>query len=174
MEPDKNPNNPGTEPETEKVNMTKEEYAKAIQSAEDKLRTKYSKDIKELEDKLAKLTPKEKTPAELEFEQRLANLEARDKDIAAKEKLLGVQSALAARKLPAELAKHLKADVDMESFGGVLDSIIEGIKAGDGFVPKKHASDPGITKEDWKNMDYSEKMKIYEENPELAESLAKR
>ena len=47
--------------EEETVTMSKTDYAKAIQSAEDKLRTSYSAKIKELESKL----PHEKTDAEI-------------------------------------------------------------------------------------------------------------
>lgn len=45
------------------VTMSKVDYDKAIQAAEDRVRTKYSKDIKALEKKVAELTPVQKTEA---------------------------------------------------------------------------------------------------------------
>ena len=53
--------------EQDTITISKSDYEKAIQSAEDKLRTKYSTDIKALNDKVTELTPKQKSDAELVF-----------------------------------------------------------------------------------------------------------
>ena len=62
--------------------MFKTEYDKAIQSAEDKVRGKMSKTIKELEKKVSELSPVEKTPEQIDLENRLAALEAKEKAVA--------------------------------------------------------------------------------------------
>ncbi len=49
-----------TDEATESITMSKTEYDKAIQSAEDKVRGKMSKTIKELEKKVSELSPVEK------------------------------------------------------------------------------------------------------------------
>ena len=74
----------------ETVTMSKADYDKAIQAAEDRLRTKYSKEIKTLQDKITELTPVQKTDAELAIEQRLAELERKEKESEEKAKVLGL------------------------------------------------------------------------------------
>ena len=58
----------------ESVTMTKDEYNKAIQSAEDKVRGKLSKQIKELERQVNELKPVEKSQEEIDLENRIAAL----------------------------------------------------------------------------------------------------
>lgn len=53
------------------IQMTQDDFDKAIQSAEDKIRTKYSKEVKQLQDKISTLSPVEKSKGEIEFENRL-------------------------------------------------------------------------------------------------------
>ncbi len=69
--------NTGTTEET--ITLTQTELNKRIQSETDKIRTKYSSDIKALEAKIKELTPVEKSDAEIDFEKRLAALEAKEK-----------------------------------------------------------------------------------------------
>jgi len=168
-----NKTNEGTEA-TAEITMTQADYDKAIQSAAqssaDKVRTEYSKKLKDLQAKI----PPEKTPAELEFEKRIAAIETREKEATEREKLLGIQAALSEKGLDKGLADYLKSDADTEKFVAAVEAVVEKARASEGFVPKKHNPNPGITKEQWKKMDYSEKMKIFEEHPDLAESLSKR
>ena len=141
----------------ETVTMSKTDYAKAIQSAEDKLRTSYSAKIKELEAKL----PTEKTDAEKDYEQRLSALEAKEKKIA-------LQESLASNKLDNSFADYLKDDVDIDKFGTVIDNLVNTRLAQTGFRPSGHTDNVGISKEQWAKMSYSEKQEFYNSNHELA------
>lgn len=144
----------------ETVTMTKTDYAKAIQSAEDKLRTSYSAKIKELESKL----PHEKSDAEKDYEQRLAALEA-------KEKKMALQESLANKKLDNSFAEYLRDDVDIDKFGTVIDNLVNSRLAQTGFKPSGHTSNVEISKDQWNKMSYSEKQEFYNSNPELAKKF---
>lgn len=144
----------------ETVTMTKTDYAKAIQSAEDKLRTTYSAKIKELESKL----PHEKSDAEKDYEQRLSALEAREKKIA-------LQESLASKKLDNSFAEYLRDDVDVEKFGTVIDNLVNSRLAQTGFKPSGHTNNVEISKDQWNSMSYSEKQEFYNSNPELAKKF---
>ena len=141
----------------ETVTMTKTDYDKAIQSAEDKLRTTYSSKIKDLESKL----PHEKSDAEKDYQQRLAALEA-------KEKKMALQESLANKKLDLSFAEYLKNDVDIDKFGTVIDNLVNTRLAQTGFKPNGHTANVGISKDQWAKMSYSEKQEFYNSNPELA------
>jgi hypothetical protein len=141
----------------ETVTMTKTDYDKAIQSAEDKLRTTYSSKIKDLESKL----PHEKSDAEKDYQQRLAALEA-------KEKKMALQESLANKKLDLSFAEYLKNDVDIDKFGTVIDNLVNTRLAQTGFKPNGHTANVGISKDQWAKMNYSEKQEFYNSNPELA------
>jgi hypothetical protein len=147
----------------ETVTMTKTDYAKAIQSAEDKLRTFYSAKIKELESKL----PHEKSDAEKDYEQRLSALEAREKKIA-------LQESLASKKLDLSFAEYLRDDVDVEKFSTVIDNLVNSRLAQTGFKPSGHTNNVKISKDQWNSMSYSEKQEFYNSNPELAKKFMGR
>jgi len=154
MEQNQN-NNQNQEEET--VTMSKTDYAKAIQSAEDKLRTSYSAKIKELESKL----PHEKTDAEKDYEQRLAALEAKEKKIA-------LQESLAKNKLDNSFADFLKDDADIDSFNTTIDTLVKQRITDAGFKPTGHTNNTEISKDQWHKMTYSQKQEFYNSNPELA------
>lgn len=141
----------------ETVTMSKTDYAKAIQSAEDKLRTSYSAKIKDLESKL----PHEKSDAEKDYEQRLAALEA-------KEKKMALQESLANKKLDSSFAEYLKNDVDIDKFETVINNLVNNRLAQTGFKPNGHSSNVEISKVQWNKMTYSQKQEFYNSNPELA------
>ena len=141
----------------ETITMSKEDYAKAIQSAEDKLRTTYSAKIKDLESKI----PHEKSDAEKDYESRLATLEAREKKMALKE-------SLANHKLDNSFAEYLRDDVDVEKFGTAIDNLVNTRLAATGFKPSGHTNNVEISKDQWNGMDYSQKQEFYNSNPELA------
>ena len=144
----------------ETVTMTKTDYAKAIQSAEDKLRTTYSAKIKDLESKL----PHEKSDAEKDYETRLAALEA-------KEKKMALQESLANKKLDNSFAEYLKDDVDIDKFGTVIDNLVNSRLAQAGFRPSGHTNNVEISKDKWNKMSYSKKQDFYNSNPELAKKF---
>lgn len=154
----------------ETVTMTQTELDKKIQSETDKVRTKYSEQIKELEAKVKELTPVQKSEAELDYEKRLAALEAR-------EKAATLNDSLKANGISNEIAKYLKDDVDVSALAKTLKSIVgaevDKHLTEEGFVPTGHKSGNPLTKEDFKKMNMSEKERLYAENPDLYKSLSR-
>ncbi len=154
----------------ETVTMTQTELDKKIQSETDKVRTKYSEQIKELEAKVKELTPVQKSEAELDYEKRLAALEAREKAVA-------LDDSLKANGISKEMAKYLKDDVDVSALAETLKSIVgaevDKHLTEEGFVPTGHKSGNPLTKEDFKKMNMSEKERLYAENPDLYKSLSR-
>lgn len=154
----------------ETVTMTQTELDKKIQSETDKVRTKYSEQIKELEAKVKELTPVQKSEAELDYEKRLAALEAR-------EKAATLNDSLKANGISNEMAKYLKDDVDVSALAETLKSIVgaevDKHLTEEGFVPTGHKSGNPLTKEDFKKMNMSEKERLYAENPDLYKSLSR-
>lgn len=155
-----NQNNEQNE-QVETISMSKTDYDKAIQSAEDKLRTNYSKQIKDFEKKIAELTPAQKTETELALEKRLAEVEA-------KEKRLNLIDTITSKNLDKSMVDFLKDDVDIDSFEKTISNIVSQRMAASGYNPTNHQNNESISVEKWKAMSYSEKQKIYETNPELA------
>ena len=149
-----------TNEQEETITMSKTDYDKAIQSAEDKLRTSYSEKIKELEAKL----PTEKTDAEKDYQQRLAALEQKEKRIA-------MQESLAKNKLDNSLADYLKDDADIDSFNTTIDTLVKQRITDAGFKPNGHTANVGISKDQWAKMSYSQKQEFYNSNPELAKKF---
>ena len=150
--------------QSENITMTQTEYDKAIQSAEDKLRTNYSKQIKALEDKIKELTPDERTEKELDYEKRMKALEA-------KEKKMNLLESLSAKNIDKSFADYLKEDVDIESFSTVFDNLVNSRIEKTGYKPSGHTNSESISKEKWAKMNYSEKQEFYNSNPELAKKL---
>lgn len=148
----------------ETISMSKADYDKSIQSAEDKLRTKYSKEIKTLENKITELTPKEKSENELALEKRLAEVES-------KEKRLNLIDTLTSKNLDRGIADYLKDDADIDSFEKVISSMVNKRLADSGYRPTNHQNNESISKDAWKKMTYSEKQEIFNTNPELAKQF---
>ena len=144
------------------ISMSKSEYEKALQSAEDKVRNKLYKQIKELELKLSEYEQPEKSDADKEFELRVAKIEKREKAVALKEELHS-------HNLDRSFADYLQTDdVDVESFSQLVEKVlVERMKA-QGYVPSAHPNNSGITSEEWGQLPYSEQVKIFNENPDLA------
>lgn len=155
------------------VSMTKVDFDKAIQSAEDKLRTGYSKQIKELQDKVTELTPKQKSQAELDLETKLKDVEDKQKEIESKERRLTLQDTLSNKGIDKSFVDYLKDDIDIEKFEGAINAFVSDKTKSLGYVPTGHQNNEGVSKESWKAMSYSEKMKVYEQNPTLAKRLMK-
>ena len=144
-----------------KENMTKEEFEKAIQSAEDKIRTDYTKKVKDLEDKL----PPQKTDKELE-------LETKEQELLAKEREYKIKDMLEINQLPTGLSKYISAE-DVDVAGKEIATILNDYLLNNSHKPKKHNNGgDSITKEQFKNMNYSERIKLEQTNPELYKKLA--
>lgn len=149
------------------VTMSQADYEKKIQSETDKVRTEYSKKVKELEAKIKELTPVTKSESEIDFENRLAALEAR-------EKALNLSDALNKKGISNELSKFLRDDVDVEALAGVIEGIVGTKLKTNSYVPGGHKSGESMTKEEFRKLSMDEKERIYTENPELFKTLAGR
>lgn len=148
----------------ESVTMSKTDFDKSIQSAEDRLRTKYSKEIKALEDKITELTPAQKSENELALEKRLA-------EITAKEQRLSMIDTLVSKNIDKGLVDFLKPDADIDSFEKVISSMVNNRLVATGYKPQNHQNNESISKDAWKKMSYSEKQDFYNTNPELAKQF---
>lgn len=145
------------------VEQFNETMEKVIQSETDKVRTKYSADIKELQSKL----PKDKSESEIEFETRLKNLEAKENEYKLMDTLTGLG-------LPSQFSKFLKGSDDMETFAKEFQGAINDFVLNNGYKPSGHKSnETTITKEQFKQMGYSERAQLFESNPELYKALSK-
>ena len=153
------------------VTMSKEDFDKKIQGEADRVRTEYSKKLKELETKVKELTPVEKTEAEIDFENRLANLEA-------KEKKMALLDSLTENGVSHEFADYFKSDADIKAFANIYKSVIEKEVqrkiTKNGYVPENHKSGTTLTKEDFAKMGMLEKEQLFSENPELYKTLIGR
>ena len=162
--------------ELTEMNLTDEQLAnvqKYVQSHEDRIRTDYSKRLKDANDELAKYKPVEKSDAEKALEDRISALEAKEKELANKEKAMTIANKLKEKGIPTELAQYLNVgdDVDktIEEVGTVFGNyFLEGSNK-----PSNHTTNKGITKKDFQKMSYMERTKLFQENPTLYEALNK-
>lgn len=165
----------GTEVNTEdSVTMSKADFDKAIQSAEDKLRGKYSKEIKELKDKIQELTPVQKSQAEIDLENRIAALEESERNIAAQKRRLDIQENLSNKGMDKALVDYLKDDADVDALVNIIDGIVKSRMKSNGYVPTEHSSDEKVTPEEFQKMTYSQKLELSERSPELFKRLSSR
>lgn len=153
------------------VTFTEDEVNKKIQSAEDKLRTKYSNEIKDLQDQIKKLSPVEKTQAEIDIENRLAALEASEKAVADRERKIAVQEKLSGSGLDKALADYLKDDADVDALSAIVENIVKERMKSNGYVPSEHSSDEKVTPEEFKKFTYSQKVEYSQKHPESYKRL---
>ena len=158
------------------LNLTEEQLAsvqKYVQSETDKVRTDYSQKLRSANDELAKYKPAEKSESEKALEQRIKVLEDREAELNAKERSQKIASTLKAKGLPEELAQYIAVgediDADVDKVGAALGNYFLNAN----YKPESHASNKGITKEQFARMSYMERTKLYKENPELYKMLAK-
>lgn len=155
--------------------LTQEQIAqveKLIQSETDKVRTDYSNRLRTANEELAKYKPVEKSDSEKALEVRLSALEAREKEIAQKERSMQIAEKLKAKGLPETLAEYLNIGEDID---GTIDKV--GTSLGNYFLngsnkPSNHQTNKGLTKEDFKKMSYAERAKLFSENNELYKILS--
>ncbi|MDW7662710.1 MAG: hypothetical protein SCL54_14980 [Bacillota bacterium] len=151
-----------------KEGMTVEEFNQAIektvQSESDRVRTEYTKQIKELEGKL----PVEKSQTEIELEERIKKVEKKEREFKLIEKL-------EEKKLPKGLSKFIAVgDDELESIGDELGKILSGIITDNSFKPTGHKKTENVTtKEQFKQMGYTQREKFATDNPELFEQYTK-
>ncbi len=155
----------------ETVTMSKEDYNKAIQSAEDKVRGKMAKEIRDLQAKIKELTPIEKTQAEIDVENRLAALEASEKAVAERERKIALQEKLSANGIDKSLADYIKDGADVDKLSALVNSMVKSGMKANGYVPSDHSSDDKVTPEEFKKWSYSKKEKFAQEHPESYKRL---
>lgn len=148
------------------LTISKADYDKAIQSAEDKVRGKLSKTIKELEAKVSELSPVEKTQEQIELENRIAALEASEKVVAEQKQKLDMQEQLSAKGLEKSLVDYMKEGVDVETLSTLIDDIVKNRMKSTGYVPGDHTSDEKVTPEDFQKMSYSQRVELSQKHPE--------
>jgi hypothetical protein len=160
----------------EELNLSEEQtelVKKYVQSETDKVRTDYSQKLKTVNDELLKYKPVEKSDSEKALEERIATLEAKEQELANKERAMTIADKLKEKGLPSELAQYLNVGED-------VDASIERVGAaiGNYFLdgtnkPTNHTTNRGLTKQDFKRMSYAERAKLYAENPQLYQALNK-
>lgn len=139
--------------------FTEEELQRRVQSETDKVRTEYVKRVKELEDRL----PAQKS------EQELA-LEAKEQELKKLEKSLIIKGILQKNNLPDVLGKYLDFE-DANAFEQEISEILNSQILQNSYKPTYHKSTPGISKEQFQSMNYTQRMELAQSNPELFESL---
>ena len=161
--------------ELNELNLTEEQLAgvqKLIQSETDKVRTKYSTELRTANEELSKWKPAEKSESEKALEERIRALEEKEAQLSAMERSQKIASKLKSKGLPEELAQYISVgddiDADVEKVGVALGNYFLNAN----FKPESHASNKGITKEQFTRMSYMERAKLYKENPELYKMLA--
>ena len=150
----------------ETVTMSKADYDKAIQSAEDKVRGKLSKQIRDLEAKVKELSPVEKSQAEIDLENRIAALEASEKAVADRERKIATQEKLSASGLDKTLVDYIKDDADIDALYNIVDEIVKSRMKSSGYVPTDHDSEGKVTQEEFSKMSYSQKVEYSQKHPE--------
>lgn len=160
-----------TEDKGAPVTYTEDEVTKKIKNAEDELHKKYSKQIEDLEAQIKKLSPVEKSEAEIALEKRIAALEASEKDIADRERKIAVQEKLSANGLDKGLADYLKDDADVDKLHILVNDIVKERMKQNGYKPVDHSSDDKITPEEFAKWPYSKKAAFAERYPESFKRL---
>lgn len=150
----------------ETVTMSKSDYDKAIQSAEDKVRGKLSKQIRDLETRVKELSPVEKSQAEIDLENRIAALEASEKAVADRERKIATQEKLSASGLDKTLVDYIKDDADIDALSNIVDEIVKSRMKSSGYVPTDHDSEGKVTQEEFSKMSYSQKVEYSQKHPE--------
>lgn len=162
--------------ELNEMNLTEEQLAnvqKLLQSHEDRIRTDYSKKLKDAETELAKYKPQEKSASEKALEERIAALEAKEKELANKEKAMAIAGKLKEKDLPEDLAKFLNVTDDMDSTIDEVAKLFGGHFLDKTNKPTNHNTNKGVSKAEFKKMSYAQRAKIYQENPQLYEALSR-
>ena len=152
---------------------TKAQVEKLLQSETDKIRTEYSQKLKTVNEELNQYKPKEKSDAEKALEDRISALEAKEKELANKEKAMTIANKLKEKELPEGLAKYLSVGDDMDKTIDEVGALFGNYFLSGSNKPSNHNTNKGITKKDFQKMCYMERTKLFQENPTLYEALNK-
>ena len=152
---------------------TKAQVEKLIQSETDRVRTEYSQKLKTVNEELSQYKPKEKSDAEKALEDRISALEAKEKELANKEKAMTIANKLKEKELPEGLAKYLSVGDDVDKAIDEVGALFGNYFLSGSNKPSNHTTNKGITKKDFQKMGYMERTKLFQENPTLYEALNK-
>ena len=152
---------------------TKAQVEKLLQSETDKIRTEYSQKLKTVNEELNQYKPKEKSDAEKALEDRISALEAKEKELANKEKAMTIANKLKEKELPEGLAKYLSVGDDVDKAIDEVGALFGNYFLNGSNKPSNHNTNKGITKKDFQKMGYMERTKLFQENPTLYEALNK-
>lgn len=157
--------------------------SKAITTAVDNFKAKDMKAIIDAE--VAKATGgKQKSALEIRIEELEAKEIAKDKELAAAKRLNKYKDILAEKGLNDFSDNILRFDdedainAEIENFNSKFETVVNKrveakIKGGSYTPPPGKGIPATVTKEQFSRMGYSEKVKIFNENPELYEQLVK-
>lgn len=150
------------------VEEIKGQYEAKLNDLNTKIKN-YEKTVKEL----SKYKPVEKSDTEKALEDRLAKLEAREQEVKAKEFGFKLENTLKETGIPSELGKYL--NVNSEKFDEQikdLKAIWDKVTLNNNFEHEKHtATNTQVTKEQFAQMNYMDRAKLYESNPTLYKTL---
>ena len=152
---------------------TKAQVEKLIQSETDRVRTEYSQKLKTVNEELNQYKPKEKSDAEKALEDRISALEAKEKELANKEKAMTIANKLKEKELPEGLAQYLSVGDDVDKTIDEVGALFGNYFLNGSNKPSNHNTNKGITKKDFQKMSYMERTKLFQENPTLYEALNK-
>ena len=152
---------------------TKAQVEKLIQSETDRVRTEYSQKLKTVNEELSQYKPKEKSDAEKALEDRISALEAKEKELANKEKAMTIANKLKEKELPEGLAQYLSVGDDVDKAIDEVGALFGNYFLSGSNKPSNHNTNKGITKKDFQKMGYMERTKLFQENPTLYEALNK-
>ena len=152
---------------------TKAQVEKLLQSETDKIRTEYSQKLKTVNEELNQYKPKEKSDAEKALEDRISALEAKEKELANKEKAMTIANKLKEKELPEGLAQYLSVGDDVDKTIDEVGALFGNYFLSGSNKPSNHTTNKGITKKDFQKMSYMERTKLFQENPSLYEALNK-
>ena len=152
---------------------TKAQVEKLIQSETDRVRTEYSQKLKTVNEELNQYKPKEKSDAEKALEDRISALEAKEKELANKEKAMTIANKLKEKELPEGLAQYLSVGDDVDKAIDEVGALFGNYFLSGSNKPGNHNTNKGITKKDFQKMSYMERTKLFQENPTLYEALNK-
>lgn len=117
-----------------------------------------------------------KTPEQIQLAKMQAKIEAMEAEKAQNELLKANASKLKDSGLTTDLAKYIKDDTDIEFFKSlIINSVETGVKErlnNSSYVPPKNDNNIGnTTKEQFSAMGYTERLKLYNDNPSLYAEL---
>lgn len=157
-----------------KLILTQEEIEKKVQSAEDKVRTKYSKELKDSKQTIDEINEMlDNINRKNEESQKERDIRNKIEEIEKRENRLNFTSALMEKGLPKNLIDFIRDDIEVDDFISVLKNYVSSNTETVGYIPTGHQSNEGINRKQWSKMTYDEKIRVFNENPELAKKFMK-